>query len=362
MTESLSPEPRLTRGDVRNYTQNMAFFVNYPSWITPYVVPFLPVRWYAVMYIVAFAVAYLLARHQVRNDSTISYSEDELEGIFFWSILGLLLGARIFSCLFYSDTVYYLTHPWMMFWPFENGKFVGLPGMSYHGGVVGAFAFGWIWAIRHRKSILEITDVIVAGIPLGYTFGRIGNFINGELYGRVTMSSWGMIFPQAERFSTTISWVRDVADRVGIPYVYGEYVNLPRYPSQLFEAFGEGLLLFLVLWFVIKPLKKRRHWANGTIFGSYIIGYGLTRFVIEYFRQPDADIGYVLQLGKVKSDNIALFSSVLDISKGQVFCFLMIVAGAVLIAFVNRKKARKETYDDRGKTGGSQKRARGKKS
>ena len=327
----------------------MACFLDFPSWIDPYVVSFLPIRWYAVMYIVAFGIAYLLSRYQVRHDKGISYKTEELDDVFFWAVLGLLVGARIFSCLFYSDTVYYLTHPWMMFWPFENGKFVGLPGMSYHGGVVGAFVAGLIWAHIRKKKILEITDVICAAIPLGYTFGRLGNFINGELYGRVTTSSIGMIFPNATPFSTTFSWVREVADKVGISYAYGDYVNLPRFPTQLFEALGEGVLLFLILWFLIRPLKYKKHLAHGTIFGAYLTGYGLIRFIIEYFRQPDANIGYVLQLGREKSDNIALFSSVLDISKGQVFCFLMIVGGIALILITNHLQ-RKEEYDNRRKT------------
>lgn len=326
----------------------MALFINYPEWIDPYVFSFLPIRWYAVMYIVAFGIAYLLSVYQVKKDSSLSFNRAELDDIFFFAIIGLLLGARIFSCLFYSDTVYYLTHPWMIFWPFENGQFVGLPGMSYHGGVVGAFLAGFLWCRRKRKNILEITDVIVSGIPLGYTFGRLGNFINAELYGRVTTSPVGMIFPGATGFSTTISWVREVADKVGIPYQYGDVVNLPRHPAQLYEAFGEGILLFIVLWFVLRPLKRRKNLADGTIFGAYLAGYGVVRFIIEYFRQPDANLGYVLQLGKVKSDNIALFSSIWDISKGQVFCFFMIVAGGLLIYFVNRK--RKEEDDNRRKT------------
>ena len=339
----------------------MACFLEFPSWIDPYVVSFLPVRWYAVMYIVAFGIAYLLSRYQVRHDEGISYSTEQLDDVFFWAVIGLLIGARIFSCLFYSDAGYYLTHPWMIFWPFENGQFVGLPGMSYHGGVVGAFVAGLIWATRKKKNILEITDVICAGIPLGYTFGRIGNFINAELYGRVTTSSIGMIFPNATPFSTTYSWVREVADTVGISYAYGDYVNLPRFPTQLFEAFGEGILLFLILWFLVRPLKYRKNLAHGTVFGAYLAGYGLIRFIIEYFRQPDANIGYVLQLGKVKSDNIALFSSVLDISKGQVFCFFMIVAGIALICITNVKRKRKEEYDNRRKAEVAEKRTKGKK-
>lgn len=321
----------------------MALFLNFPSWIDPYVFSFLPIRWYALMYIVAFVITYVLFRYQVRHDGIIEMSADESQSLFFSAILGLIIGARVFSCLFYSDTTYYLTHPWEMFWPFQNGHFVGLPGMSYHGGVVGCFIGGLIYTRRHKRSILEVTDIIIAGLPLGYTFGRLGNFINGELYGRVTTSPVGMIFPNAEKFSTAIGWVRDTADKVGISYSIGDYVNLPRYPTQLFEAFFEGIVLFLILFFIFRPLKIKKHLKHGTLFSLYLLFYGLFRFVIEYFREPDSNIGYVISLGK-GSDNIALFTSVLNISKGQIFCALMILSAILLLVFVNIKG---ERYDCR---------------
>ena len=283
------------------------------------------------MYIVAFAVAYGVFRFLCRKDRTCSLTSEESQDLFFWAILGLLLGARIGSCLLYSDASYYLTHPWMMFWPFEDGRFTGLPGMSYHGGVIGATAAICIYCRKKGWSIGKIGDMMTLSIPLGYFFGRLGNFINGELYGRVTTSSFGMIFPYAERFPVSLEWVKEAADKLSIPYSEGGYVNLPRFPSQLYEAFGEGILLFLIMYFVVKKIKERKGIADGFLIGSYLSGYGLIRFVIEYFRQPDSDIGYILSLGE-KSDNIYLFESVLNISKGQIYCLIMILAGAVLMA------------------------------
>ena len=324
----------------------MVLFSDFPSWISPYVINGLPIRWYAVMYIVAFAVAYSVFRFLCNKKGEINLTSEESQDLFFWGILGLLLGARIGSCLLYSDTIYYLTHPWMMIWPFEKGKFVGLPGMSYHGGVVGATLGICLYCRKHKLSILKIGDLVTLSIPLGYFFGRLGNFINGELYGRVTESSIGMIFPYAERFSADIEWVRNIADKLSIEYVPGGYVNLPRFPSQLFEAFGEGILLFVLMYFVVYSIKRKKGLPDGILISSYIFGYGIIRFVIEYFRQPDSDIGYVLSLGE-KSTNIYLFESVLNISKGQIYCLVMMAAGIILTVSIFAGKNKKVENDKR---------------
>ena len=311
----------------------MFLYVSFPSWISPYVIKGLPVRWYAIMYIVAFFFAYIMFNYQIKHDKEIGMNKEEVQDLFFWGIIGLLLGARIGSCLFYNDALYYITHPWMFFWPFEGKHFVGLPGMSYHGGVIGLVLGVFLYAKKKGKSFLAIADYLAAAIPLGYAFGRLGNFINGELYGRVTTSKLGMIFPDATPFSTTFSWVRAIADKLSISYSYGDYINLPRHPSQLYELFGEGILLFVILFFIVRLIKYKKRAADGTVMSFYFIFYGLIRFIIEYFRQPDSDIGYVIALGK-ESNNIAIFQSLLNISKGQCFCFLMVIAGiAMLIAF-----------------------------
>lgn len=326
----------------------MVLFVQYPTWISPYVIPGLPIRWYAVMYLVAFAFAYMLFRYECKHDGQIKMNASESQDLFFWGILGLLIGARVGSCFLYNDAWYYFSHPWMIFWPFSNGKFVGLPGMSFHGGAVGLVLSVFIYCKVKNINFLCLADMLAAAIPLGYTFGRLGNFINGELYGRVALKG-GIIFPYAEPFSTNLEWVREACDFLGIAYNLGDYVNLPRYPSQLYEAFGEGILLFLVLWFLIRPLKKKKGWADGVVMSSYFIGYGIVRFIVEYFRQPDADIGYVLALGH-ESDNIALFQSLFNFSKGQMYCLIMILAGSALLIVLSVMHHRKRVYDDKQKS------------
>ena len=322
----------------------MSLFINYPSWISPYVFEGLPIRWYAVMYIFAFATAYILFMRLLKEKENRDIKKETAEDMFIWAVVGLLIGARVASCLFYDDALYYLTHPWMIFWPFRDGKFVGLPGMSYHGGVIGAIVAGLIYAKVKKISFLRMADLITASIPFAYTWGTLGNFFLGVLYGRVTPSKIGMLFPSSERFGLTHQWVRSVADSVGIQYAPGDYINLPRWPSQLFEAFFEGLVLGAVIWFVVRKIKKNKNMADGTILGSYIMGYGLIRFILEYFRQPDSDIGYVIG----HSNNIYLFESFSNISKGQVFCLLMVIGGLALLVCVNLIAKRKK-IDDRRK-------------
>lgn len=321
----------------------MSLFINYPSWISPYVIKGLPIRWYAVMYVFAFVTAYILFMGLLKEKENRDIKKESAEDLFIYCVIGLLIGARLGSCLFYDDALYYLSHPWLIFWPFRNGEFVGLPGMSYHGGVIGAIVAGLIYTKVKKISFLRFADLITSAIPFAYTWGRLGNFINGELYGRVTTSRMGMVFPTAERFSTTHQWVRSVADTVGIVYSPGDYVNLPRWPSQLFEAFFEGIVLGIIIWFVVRKIKKKRNMADGTILASYLMGYGLIRFILEYFRQPDSDIGYVIG----HSSNIYLFESVLNISKGQVFCLLMVIGGFALLLCVNLIAKRNRKYDKR---------------
>ena len=175
----------------------MSLFINYPSWISPYVFEGLPIRWYAVMYIFAFATAYILFMRLLKEKENRDIKKETAEDMFIWAVVGLLIGARVASCLFYDDASYYITHPWMIFWPFRDGKFIGLPGMSYHGGVIGAIVAGLIYAHVKKLNFLRMSDLITAAIPFAYTWGRLGNFFNGELYGRVTVSKIGMIFPYA---------------------------------------------------------------------------------------------------------------------------------------------------------------------
>ncbi len=291
------------------------------------------------MYVVAFSITYFLIVLQARKKE-IDLEGDKPLDLVLYCIIGLVLGARLFSVLIYDGTWYYWTHPWKIFWPFENGSFVGLPGMSYHGGLVGAIVGAWFFKRKNHMNFMNIADTICYAAPLGYTFGRLGNFINGELFGRVSSKSWAMIFPNASRFSTDYSWVRQFADSLSIPYTQGQLLNLPRHPSQLYEALFEGFVLFLFLWFVIRPKREKQPYGFG--FSVYLMGYGLVRFVLEYFRAPDENIGYVLALGR-KHDTIALFQSFFNFSMGQVFCLAMVLFGLGLLLFLKRKGKRPGT-------------------
>jgi phosphatidylglycerol:prolipoprotein diacylglycerol transferase len=169
---------------------------------------------------------------------------------------------------------------------FSNGfQFVGISGMSYHGGLIGVLLAALIYCRKSGLDFWRAADLIIPSIPLGYTFGRLGNFINGELYGRVTTRPIGMFFPDAPGRSL-------------------------RHPTQLYEAFFEGLFLFVLLWMSRKKLK-----SPGIFMGVYLIGYGTVRFFIEFFREPDAQIGFV----------------VLSFTMGQLLCFTMLVCGALVL-------------------------------
>ncbi len=308
-------------------------YINYPLWLKPVIIPGLPVHWYGLMYLIAFGITYILFRYQVKKEN-LKIDDEEITNFFFWTILGLIIGARVFSAFIYDTTGLYLHKPWLIFWPFdEHMKLVGLQGMSYHGGLAGAVTGALLYSMKKKLNFLKFVDLTVAGIPLGYTFGRLGNFINGELWGRVTTAKWGMIFPHAPRFSTSYEWVRKIADSLGIPYVKGGSVNLPRHPSQLYEAFFEGIFLWIIIWFFFRKRKK----FDGFMLSVYLMGYGTIRFFIEYFREPDLDIGFPLHFGKEVYPS-ALFLSPLNFSTGQILSFLMILSG-ILAYLLLRKRS-----------------------
>ncbi|WP_288959314.1 prolipoprotein diacylglyceryl transferase [uncultured Treponema sp.] len=322
-------------------------YINFPKWIHPEIFPGIPVlgllRWYGLMYIFAFATAYLVLKRERKEgllDTTEQKAtEDDIFSFITFGIIFLLLGARIFSTLVYDTSGLYWKKPWLIFWPFdtETKQFTGLAGMSYHGGFIGGLIGMIVWCVTHKRPVWKWIDAMVVAIPLGYTFGRLGNFMNGELYGRITTVPWGIVFPRAERFSYSIDWVQDFAATCGMTLAEGtKLVNLPRHPSQLYEALFEGLLLWTVLW----TLRKHKPF-DGFLAGCYTIGYGLVRFVIEYFREPDADLGY--RISRDGSDAIYINTSLLNISTGQILCFLMILGGIGIIttlAILNRKKAK----------------------
>ena len=323
----------------------MFLYINYPSWIKPEIFPGVPflgfLRWYGLMYVFAFATAFLVlkkvAKEGALDTPTYKITEDDLFSFISTGIVFLLIGARVFSTLIYDTSGLYWKKPWLIFWPFDsNMHFTGFAGMSYHGGFVGGLLGMIIWCKRHKQPILKWIDAMVCAIPLGYTFGRLGNFLNGELYGRITTMPWGVVFPDAEKFSSSLPWVKEIAAKIGMNISNMSLVNLPRHPSQLYEAFFEGIVLWAIIWLCRKHKK-----FDGSLACIYTGGYGIFRFIIEYFREPDADIGY--RIAKDSSAPIYTNTSLLNFSTGQILCFLMILAailGYVALYFYNKKKSK----------------------
>ena len=252
----------------------------------------LQIRYYGLMYASAFLVIYVLLRWRLKHES-FSYAPETLDDYLFWSILGAVIGARLGYVLFYQFA-YYVTHPLEIIVPFDiaNGfEYVGISGMSYHGGLIGVALSTVLFCRKRKIGVWAFADFFVPAVPLGYAFGRLGNFLNGELYGRVTSVAWGMYFPQAPS------------------------VEL-RHPSQLYEMILEGLVLFVVLW----SLRNKKLF-DGYIFPIYLMGYGLVRFIIEFYRQPDAHIGFIAG----------------QLSLGQVLCLVMIGVGIGLFFYLKDK-------------------------
>ena len=242
-----------------------------------------PLRWYGMMYIAAFATTYLVAKYRIK-DEQLPYTVEMVADAIMWAIVGVILGGRLGYVLFYGFSDF-IQDPLRIISPVirVNGhwRFTGISGMSYHGGILGVAIALLLYARQFKLRYFELTDLLMVGIPLGFTFGRLGNFINGELYGRVTESAIGMYFPHA----------RD---------------GFLRHPSQLYEAFFEGIVVFLIVF-----LFRKKAPFHGFLSGLYIVSYGIFRFFIEFFRQPDAHLGFVLW----------------NFSMGQVLCFVMILTG-----------------------------------
>ena len=252
-------------------------------------------QYYGLMYLVAFGITYALVLYRLRHEERFAVSREQVNDLTTVIILGLMIGARLGYVVFYN-LPYFLRHPLEIVLPFEfsNGiTFTGISGMSYHGGVIGILVAAWLYTRRNGIALRDVADLYVPCIPLGYTFGRIGNFINGELFGRATTAPIGMFFPLAPD-------------------------KLLRHPSQLYEAFFEGIFLFAVMWSIRKVRAPR-----GAMLGFYLIGYGLVRFFIEFYREPDAHIGFVVSV----------------LSMGQLLCAGMIAAGVLLILYLKHRPA-----------------------
>lgn len=220
----------------------------------------LNVHWYGIMYVLALVSALMMAKWIVTKDK-LDMDKKILDDYFIWIEVGVILGARLGYILFYDpNTSYYLTHPWQIFNPFSNGEFVGIRGMSYHGALIGFLLGSYLFARKNGYSFWFLMDIVAIAVPVGYIFGRIGNFLNQELVGRVTELPWGI-------------YVNDVL----------------RHPSQLYEAFLEGIVVALIVYLI----RRRVSFAGGLtlIYGAL---YGLARFSAEFWRAPDAQIGYIM--------------------------------------------------------------------
>lgn len=217
----------------------------------------LPIRWYGLMYLLAFAFVIVLGRIRIKNQPTLGWTHKNLDDALFYGVLGVILGGRLGYILFYKP-LYYLGHPLEIFSVWEGG-------MSFHGGLIGVLLAMWFFARKTGKPWLNVMDFIAPLVPLGLAAGRMGNFINAELWGRPTSVPWGMIFPHVD--------------------------TLPRHPSQLYQFALEGVLLFVILW-----VFARRPRPVGAVSGLFLSAYGLFRFVAEFTREPDEFLG-VLSLG-----------------------------------------------------------------
>ena len=240
----------------------------------------LAIRWYGLMYLISFVLAYVVLSARAKKGQ-LRLDKNQLADLITWAAFGVLAGGRLGYILFY-DLGYYLSNPLKILSVWEGG-------MSFHGGLIGVIAAVYLFSRKKGVPFMELGDSAALVAPIGLGFGRIGNFINGELFGRVTDAPWGMIFP-------------------------GQ--TLPRHPSQLYESFLEGLVLFGILW-----VLDRRRPATGVLSGMFLAGYGTFRFIVEFFREPDSHIGYMLGI----------------FTRGQLLSLPLVLAGVALIVVAAKK-------------------------
>ena len=243
----------------------------------------LSVHWYGLMYLVGFLGAWILLTWRART-AWRGFNAEQVSDILFYGALGIIIGGRVGYMLFY-DWPNFIAAPWRLFMIWQGG-------MSFHGGLLGVVIAMWMYARKIGKALGDITDFIAPVVPVGLGAGRIGNFINGELWGRVSDVPWAMVFPGAG--------------------------HMPRHPSQLYEFLLEGVVMFVILW--IYSLKPRPRWA---VSGLFSLCYGVFRFFIEFFRVPDVQVGY-LAFGWL--------------TEGQLLSLPMIFLGIFLLIWAYRGK------------------------
>jgi phosphatidylglycerol:prolipoprotein diacylglycerol transferase len=269
--------------------------IPYPK-IPPDIISFGPfhLRWYGVMYLVGYFVGYRLALARIRRGIGV-LTQKELDALIPYLVIGMLIGARLVYVFVYDFPVY-RAEPW-------KAVAIWTGGLSFHGAILGMAVAIAVFARRYKLPILGITDVVaLAGSP-GLFFGRIGNFINGELYGRPSDVPWAMVFPT-------------------------DPMRVPRHPSQLYEAFAEGVLLSVSLWILDRVAHKGGWYWDGLLTGAFLVGYALLRILLEFTREPDAQLGLVV-LGKF--------------SMGQLLSTLMLIVGLVVLAGSNLRSRRTDS-------------------
>ncbi|MFK7839079.1 MAG: prolipoprotein diacylglyceryl transferase [Bdellovibrionales bacterium] len=254
------------------------------------------IRWYALAYLAGFLIGWRYCLRLAGFDGGLRPNREDIDDFLTWVVIGVVLGGRFGSVLFYNLN-YHVQNPFVdLTLPFVNWV-ISFPsvlaiwqgGMSFHGGALGVIAALFIYPRLKKFPPLPLCDIVCAAVPIGLFFGRIANFINAELYGRVTDAPWGIVFPNG-----------------------GEQ---PRHPSQLYEAFFEGAVLFIILFFLIRNEHVRKR--PGIVAGAFLAGYGLFRGCIEFYREPDAHIGLYFDL----------------FSQGQLLSFPMVLVGFGVIVF-----------------------------
>ena len=240
-------------------------------------------RWYGLMYVLSFIATYFIISSEITRKKLL-LTKDDVADLVFYGAMGVVLGGRIGYILFYNAG-FYLNNPLKLFAVWEGG-------MSFHGGFLGVMLAFLLYARRKKIPFLTLIDMAALCAPVGLGLGRIGNFINGELYGRATDAPWGIIFPGSD--------------------------GVPRHPSQIYEAFLEGLVLFFIVLFVSKKTR-----VSGVTTCSAIAGYGLFRFIVEFFRQPDAQMGLFFGL----------------FSMGQLLSLPMLIIGVFAAVMLSRRQA-----------------------
>jgi phosphatidylglycerol:prolipoprotein diacylglycerol transferase len=257
--------------------------INFPQ-IDPEIIRIGPfaIRWYSMMYLVGFLSSYLLVKYQIKKKG-LNLRKETLEYLYSYLIVGLLVGARLGYILFYNIS-FYIENPLEIFAVWHGG-------MSFHGGLIGSIIGGYLFCKRYKLDFWQVADLVIVTAPVGLGLGRVGNFINGELYGRITDVPWAMVFP------------------AGGPY--------PRHPSQLYELLLEGLILFSILW-ILKDKKLKK----GVLSSIFLILYGFFRFFVEFFREPDVQLGFIVSfftMGQLLSLMMIIIGAFIFYKKGQLF-------------------------------------------